>query len=494
MKVSALYCPSYQFFFGIKSFCGSNYSEISKKQGLISSQIELSNCWNFNSRKPKSKFHPCVTVRAASSSSPSLGGSASDYPEVLIGDKTKKKRSSIAGIDQDELLDPRQLADTDSCFCEFKGVHIHYKVCEAEPSMLEEQITSQLDNVNNKIGFPMIFLHGFGASTFSWHRVMKPFSQLTGSKVLAFDRPAFGLTSRVSNSVRPHANDDTRPINPYSMAFSVLATLYFIDFLKSEKAVLVGHSAGSLTAVEAYFEAPERVAALILVAPAIFAPVSAPKVGQESQLDKDNQVEDSNTASDRPNIFVRFGQALSKLYSYIASAIVKMWNGMMNVISSLYKKALVAILRSAVAITLVRMIIDKFGIAAVRNAWHDGTQVTDHILQGYTKPLRTKDWDRALVEYTVAMLTDPQAKIKLPLEKRLQNIACPVLIITGDRDRLVPSWNSKRLSQAIPGSQLEVIKNCGHLPQEEKPDEFVSIVANFLQRIFANSEELCLQT
>jgi len=68
-----------------------------------------------------------------------------------------------------------------------------------------------------------------------------------------------------------------------------------------------------------------------------------------------------------------------------------------------------------------------------------------------------------------------------------------VLIVTGDSDRLVPSWNSKRLSRVIPGSQLEIIKNCGHLPQEEKPKEFVSVVAKFLHKTFAGSEELCLQ-
>lgn len=440
---------------------------------------------NYHNRKHKSKFNPAVTIRAAFSSSPSLGSSASDYSENVINEQVKKKRSSIAGIDQDELLDPRNLADPDSCFCEFKGVDIHYKVCEAQPSMLEEPKASQLDDPNMKLGFPMIFLHGFGASTFSWHRVMMPFAQRTCSKVLAFDRPAFGLTSRVSHL--GHSNDDTRPLNPYSMAFSVLATLYFIDFLKSEKAVLVGHSAGSLTAVEAYFEAPDRVAALILVAPAIIAPLSATK---ENKSDKENQAQKS---SDEPqNLLSKLGQVLSKFYRYIANTIMHVLKGIMNVVSFVYTKAIVAILRSAIAKIFVRMIIDKFGIAAVKNAWYDVNQVTDHILHGYTKPLRTKDWDRALVEYTVAMLTDPQAKLKPPLKNRLQNIACPVLIITGDGDRLVPSWNSERLSRVIPGSQLEVIKNCGHLPHEEKPEEFVSIVANFLQKVFAGSE-LCWQ-
>ena len=33
----------------------------------------------------------------------------------------------------------------------------------------------------------------------------------------------------------------------------------------------------------------------------------------------------------------------------------------------------------------VRMVIDKFGIAAIRNAWYNSSQVTEHILYGYTK-------------------------------------------------------------------------------------------------------------
>lgn len=60
-----------------------------------------------------------------------------------------------------------------------------------------------------------------------------------------------------------------------------------------------------------------------------------------------------------------------------------------------------------------------------------------------------------------------------------------VLIVTGDNDRLVPAWNAKRLSLAIPGSQLEVIKNCGHLPHEEQVEEFLSAVRTFLSRAFS---------
>lgn len=31
------------------------------------------------------------------------------------------------------------------------------------------------------------------------------------------------------------------------------------------------------------------------------------------------------------------------------------------------------------------MIIDKFGVAAVRTAWYDSKQVDEHIIDGYTK-------------------------------------------------------------------------------------------------------------
>lgn len=125
-------------------------------------------------------------------------------PEQWLDARTKQKREKIAGIDQDELLDPSLLADPDSCFCEFRGVQIHHKVYDAESQANNSSQSHTLSQVahNNswKLGLPMIMLHGFGASVYSWSRVMKPLAEVTGSKVIAFDRPAFGLTSRVDVS------------------------------------------------------------------------------------------------------------------------------------------------------------------------------------------------------------------------------------------------------------------------------------------------------
>ncbi|KAH7537708.1 hypothetical protein FEM48_Zijuj03G0121600 [Ziziphus jujuba var. spinosa] len=464
------------------------------------SRFQCNSSISFPSRLgPDSKhrgFLSSTLIPSASASS--IGGSSADYSEQLLDAQRKQKRKRrIAGVDQDELVEPTVLADPDSCFCEFRGVQIHYKVYDGESQangLLQTQAT--MSNQTKKVGLPMILLHGFGASVFSWNRVMKPLAGVTGSKVLAFDRPAFGLTSRVNLSELHSAsgNGDSKPLNPYSMAFSVLATLYFIDSLAAEKAIIVGHSAGSLVAVNTYFEAPERVAALILVAPAILAPVTAPKVAKGNQVGRERQLEEENSSTNiLGNPFIQLYNILSKFTKVVVDAIIGLVKGMAVMINSLYKKLLSSILRSAFAVTLVRTIIDKLGIPAVRNSWHDPNQVTEHIINGYTKPLRTKSWDRALVEFTAAMLTDTASESKGPLTKRLHEISCPVLIITGDNDRLVPSWNAVRLSRAIPGARLEVIKHCGHLPHEEKKDEFISVVQKFLQTVFGDSEEQRLQ-
>ncbi|XP_057982894.1 uncharacterized protein LOC131167879 isoform X1 [Malania oleifera] len=438
-----------------------------------------------------------ASVSASSSSSP-LSRSPAENPDQWQGAKRKGGRQRIAGVDQDELLDPTLLADPDSCFCEFEGVQIHHKVCDAgdeRKNSLEKNSISQPSYQTKKVGLPMILLHGFGASVFSWNQVMKSLAQVTGSKVLAFDRPAFGLTSRVDSLGHSSVcSKDAKPLNPYSMAFSILATLYFIDLLAAEKAILVGHSAGSLVAINSYFQAPERVAALVLVAPAILAPFSSHKDVDRNQVGGETTLqENSQNSNILGSSLIRFCKMLLKFSEYISQALMRLVKGMANRISFLYKKALLVVLRSRLAVILVRTVIDKFGVAAIQNAWYDSSQVNDHVLYGYTKPLRTKGWDRALVEYIASILTYSAPESEPPLEKKLQRISCPVLLVTGDTDRLVPCWNTERLSRVIPGSYLKVIKHCGHLPHEEKPEDFVAAIHDFLQKVFADSEKQSLQ-
>nr|KJB78607.1 hypothetical protein B456_013G010000 [Gossypium raimondii]KJB78609.1 hypothetical protein B456_013G010000 [Gossypium raimondii] len=307
---------------------------------------------NTRSRQPYKVFsHPssghrnltlATTVPHAFSLSGSGAGAQYSSAGELVDTGRNERKKRIAGVDQDELLDPKQLADPDSCFCEFQGVEIHHKLYEPESRSSDNSLYGQHEaqTPSLELGLPMILLHGFGASVFSWNKVMKRLASLTGSKVLAFDRPAFGLTSR--HNTFETQSSDAIPLNPYSMAFSVLATLYFIDFLAAQKAILVGHSAGSLVAVEAYFEAPERIAALILVAPAILAPRAIPKV-----VDTKGDGSDSN---DQGKPQFKLFKILHKFIKYVTQSIIQMMKRMVDMLNSLYKKALLSVLRSAFAV------------------------------------------------------------------------------------------------------------------------------------------------
>jgi hypothetical protein len=107
--------------------------------------------------------------------------------------------------------------------------------------------------------------------------------------------------------------------------------------------------------VNLYFEAPERVAALILVAPAILAPLIVRKVVEGKQLGRENQMgEDSLDLSSLKNPFLRLSKILLKCFKFVAQAIMQMAKGMAVMLNSLYKKLLSAILRSALAVMLVK--------------------------------------------------------------------------------------------------------------------------------------------
>lgn len=54
------------------------------------------------------------------------------------------------------------------------------------------------------------------------------------------------------------------------------------------------------------------------------------------------------------------------------------------------------------------------------------------------------------------------------------------LIVWGREDEYIPLSAGEQYHESIAGSQLSIIDDCGHQPEIEKTDEFVSIVQNFL--------------
>lgn len=60
------------------------------------------------------------------------------------------------------------------------------------------------------------------------------------------------------------------------------------------------------------------------------------------------------------------------------------------------------------------------------------------------------------------------------LQKWLHRISVPTLILWGDSDKIFPPQYGEAMQKLIPGSVLTIIPECGHLPQQEKLDDFIS--------------------
>lgn len=214
-------------------------------------------------------------------------------------------------------MPPAHFAAPESRFADAGGLRVHYT------------LTGQ--------GHPaLVMLHGSFLNLNSWCAVTPPLAEQHA--VIAFDRPAFGLTTRPlpgktgANPYRPEAQADL--------------TIALLDCLGLEKAVLVGHSAGGTVALLAALRHPGRVQALVL--------------------------EDAMVYS---------GYAVSEFPGWMHTLL----RGM-----------------GPLGPLLVRLMLSRLFDTAVRSFWYDKSQVTPELLAGYRQLLQIEHWDRAVWELTLA--------------------------------------------------------------------------------------------
>ena len=62
-----------------------------------------------------------------------------------------------------------------------------------------------------------------------------------------------------------------------------------------------------------------------------------------------------------------------------------------------------------------------------------------------------------------------------------KNIKCPTINILGDKDRMCPVKEGKKLADIIKGSEIAIIENCGHMILLEEADKALSILKKFIR-------------
>jgi 3-oxoadipate enol-lactonase len=74
-----------------------------------------------------------------------------------------------------------------------------------------------------------------------------------------------------------------------------------------------------------------------------------------------------------------------------------------------------------------------------------------------------------------------QALVDFDSSTALPGVRAPTLVVTGDRDHLIPPRNSEVIADLIPGAHLIVLRGRGHRAIWEAPAQCMALVADFLE-------------
>lgn len=252
-------------------------------------------------------------------------------------------------------------------------------------------------------GVPLFFCSGIGGSLELWSRQLEALA--ASHRLIAWDYPGHGLSDM-----------GRQPYDPEGYAACALGLL---DALGLERVIVVGNSLGGAIALRLSGLAPERIAGLVLVAPAMMGPevfppfrlMSLPLLGELMAKPGKLSVERQLTALFHDPEVVT--------------------NGLRAIISrNVHKPGAARALLATLRLTL--------SLAGVRKSV----------------------WRKSLT--------------------LLEKATCPVLLVHGRQDVVLPFQLSQRAPLPERG-RLILLDNCGHTPQFEQPDHFNAALMEFIK-------------
>lgn len=113
------------------------------------------------------------------------------------------------------------------------------------------------------------------------------------------------------------------------------------------------------------------------------------------------------------------------------------------------------------------------GRVYVNLAFADRSRATPELIASFTRHLPTVARSTAILDIGRRLLPE----LENPFD--LKAVDCPLLLVWGERDRMVFTTGAERVLRTVPYSDIEVIPGCGHCPQVEAPDELARILLGF---------------
>lgn len=256
---------------------------------------------------------------------------------------------------------------------------------------------------------PVVLLHGLGATNASLLPTL--WDLATDYRVLAPDLPGHGASAA--------------PLAAYDARFFARWLADYLDAVGVRDAVLLGNSLGGRIALEIALLEPERVRALVLLAPAV--------------------------------AFRRFRQLVPAVRLARPEAAVlplPMTRGMARV-------------------TIRRMFAQPHRLTA---------QSYDAAAGEFVRVYKRAAYRVAFFASLRQIYLDDAFGTE-GFWSRLPSLRPPALFVWGERDRLVPAGFARHVADAVPHAVSLVLPDCGHVPQFELPERTHAEVRAFLRAV-----------
>jgi pimeloyl-ACP methyl ester carboxylesterase len=265
-------------------------------------------------------------------------------------------------------------------------------------------------------GKPIVLIHGLGGSRLNWLAVASDLAE--DHRVYAIDLIGHGLTPRGGRKAT--LANHRRLIDA------------FIDKVAGEPAVLVGNSTGGHLSILEAALAPDKVAGLVLVDPAVPIPVRGARPSPATLLLA-------------PLLVRGLGEAL-----------------------------LMADAR--------RTTSEEMVYRTLKSVSPDFSRIPEEVIQAHLEGHRARHGNR---DAHIALLQTGRSLLAANLRRtsfyaKVRKVQAPALIVQGEKDRLVPLSAVRKLVEIRPDWELRVFPGLGHVPMLEDPQGFLEVVRNWL--------------
>ena len=355
-------------------------------------------------------------VRCTSHGARVRKGSTRREPDVVIGTDAATwlalREGELSGIDAfwQRMLYAR--GDVDLAIG-FEGL---FRLPNGRPPLLrihEVRLPGRrVSTLTTGDGPDVVCIHGLGATKASFFDTAAALTR-AGYRVHALDLPGFGGSSK--------------PIaGPYSARWFAGTVVDVMDALGVGRAHLVGNSMGGRVAIEVGLRAPERVAGLGLLAPAV--------------------------------AFIRRG-----------------WHPIVRMLRPEFGLLPHSFGRAQVARQFWNMFADPDQV---------DPSVADVVVDEFQR-IYTSAGARLAFLTSARNIYLERPYGRGGFYPRLAELEAPALFVWGASDRLIPPGFRRYVAEWLPAAEQIVLENCGHVPQVERPEQTIGLLRRFFAQVDA---------